>query len=654
MALLDQYQEDDEENLTTQLLYSIRSWNLDRPSSSMTSSSFDGDGVCDASNNGGSSLSTNTNSASATTATTKSMDGTASTTNNEIVSWSNRSTPTPRRNQHQNHHQAEFKTPCRGNYSSRPSFLTERILEDDASVDCTMMVTTSTSSCTESPQNSINMPLVVGGDQAYVDCNYDTHDEPVPNDERGSKSVPSRVRFLEEEQYYCQQQQHQQEEEEENQCHRQQEHSLSNNKEHTQDHRQIPLFASPSPNNIGPTEQDESCTPQRTRRQKQRSRKQRHTGVGEEKESEEAQDNAMHILLEIANSLGLSSDNVGSVLPTVRKLVRVVKIHVPRLENFVESVCQIVETDNGHSSDDRNNTTTDNSSELEQTNIQDTSRQENKDTSRQNKKKQSKNKKSKKVTKNMEARRKRMSNAVSMLAEEWPKRNSASAKTTDMIEYNTQSHLNKESHTISSPTSGSSFSSRFHEIKKQFQSDLPQRASSESMFCCAVIEKLNQRHRRQSTQIMDDFDAVLESNSDSNNTSIEDALASIDELIKFEERCHKIEKVQKIVTNPPTSFGSPSSAFSPKSPSNSEDIVEELLTEDATTLRKVVLHFAYLFSVRQDEMRLKMNELYHFSHEAGALVDTVRKAVGVSANCPLSILSRRVVDAVHSDCSHGG
>ena len=80
--------------------------------------------------------------------------------------------------------------------------------------------------------------------------------------------------------------------------------------------------------------------------------------------------------------------------------------------------------------------------------------------------------------------------------------------------------------------------------------------------------------------------------------------------------------------------------------------MDELLTEDVTTLRKIVLHFAYLFSVRQDEMRLKMNELYHFSHEANALINTVRKAIGVSLNFPLSMLSRRVVDAVHRDCRH--
>jgi len=648
MALLDQYQEDDDENLTTQLLYSIRSWNLDRPSSS-----FDGDGVCDGSNSGGcgSSIVTKNSGvgchASTATATTATLDDlatvtTASTTNNEIVLWNSQSSSTPQ--QHQHLQEPEFKTPCRGNYSSRPSFLTERILEDDASYDDTMLITASTLSSTESPQNNHNMPLVIAdGESSDESHNLHRYHQGLPTSDQ-RRNIRSRVRFLEEEQYQQQQRQQQQDQH----YQRQQDQNEMDNQEHARElqsheHR-ITSFMTPITNNIAP--------PMRSMEQEdhgihQRSRK-HDTKIEDERKSEEedSQDYAMRTLLEIANSLGLSPDNVGAVLPTVRKMVRVVKIHVPRLEKFVDSVCQIVETDKRHNNDDDGGNATDNGGDLERNGREKKSNtadhgktRENQGTLKQDQKKQTR-RKSKKAVKNMEARRKRMSNVVSVLREEWPNRNATDSTATDISICNMLSH----------------------DCQKNDLSSSSQRVSSESTFCRAVIEKLNQRHQMQVGQIIDN---VLESTNSKKSglssppenssiiTNIDDALAIIDELIGFEERCHRIETIQKLVTNSSTtSFSSPSSAFTPRSPTNSEDIIEELLAEDATAIRKVVLHFAYLFSVRQNEMRLKMNELYHFSHEAGALIKTMRKAIGVSVNCPLSTVSRRVVDAMHKDLRH--
>jgi len=482
--------------------------------------------------------------------------------------------------------------------------LTERILEDDASYyETVVMATTSVSSSSESPpslpQNSLNSQVVVDG-------NGELCEGGLSNEVRNERDIPTRVRFVEEEQP---------------QYPWWQESNGIGDRQQVQDdpksnQHQITMNAlsqSSRPYTSFTTPRTQNATQQRTQIEE-----------GKEQDKHEPQDNAMRILREISLSLGLSPDNVGAVLPTVRRMVTVVKIHVPRLENFVESVCQIVEADNSNNGGD-------NCGDVQVNEQENTFEVVGKNKlQRQNLKK--KIKKKGKKTKNMEARRRRMAKAVMMLNEEWPKRN-----TTDAF------HANNISPTDT----------------------LNRRMSLTSSFCQVVIEKLNQRHQRQVAQTID---KVLESTSlnmsgvasppTSNvneSNRIKDALESIDELIAFEERCHRIETIQKIVTDSSHPFeSSPSSAFSPQSPANSEDIIEELLAEDVTTLRKVVLHFAYLFSVRQDEMRLKMNELYHFSHEAGSLINTVRKAIGVDVTCPLSTVSRRVVDAVHGECSHCG
>lgn len=508
---------------------------------------------------------------------------------------------------HPHQHTPQFKTPCRGNYSSRPSFLTERILEDDASYcDTVMLAATSASSSSDSPpslpQNALDSPLIVG-----VGTNGDSCDGGgLANGSTNARDIPTRVRFLEQEQPQSQPQDPWWDES--NRIGNRQQVPDDPNNQH-----QLVLNAlsqSPRPGSSFITPNAKNATQKQTR-------------VEEEKEQEnrDPQDNAMRILQEIAHSLGLSPDNVDAVLPTVRRMVTVVKIHVPRLEHFVESVCEIVEADSGSGGGDNG----DNVKENEQENTSEAVRKD--ELRRQNLKK--KMKKKGKKTKNMEARRKRMSKTVMVLKEEWPKRK------------------------------------QINDIDHHDERGNGRQTSSNSSFCQVVIEKLNQRHQRQVAQTID---KVMEStrsnkrgitssptNSATDNNTIKDALDSIDELIAFEERCHRIETIQKIVTDSSHSFeSSPSSAFSPRSPSNSEDIIEELLAEDATTLRKVVLHFAYLFSVRQDEMRIKMNELYHFSHEAGALINTVRKAMGVDVTCPLSTVSRRVVDAVHAECSQCG
>ena len=82
---------------------------------------------------------------------------TSSTTKNESFSSIIHSARTP-----QQQNESNFKTPCLGNYSSRPSFLTERILEDDSS-DENMMVTTSASSLSTESENKQNNEGKPGG-----------------------------------------------------------------------------------------------------------------------------------------------------------------------------------------------------------------------------------------------------------------------------------------------------------------------------------------------------------------------------------------------------------------------------------------------------------------------------------------------------------
>ena len=121
-SLLHHYQQDD--ILTTDLLAAIRSWNLSRPTSSSSPTSLQSSEADMMMTMGGGITATQSIDSTITsvTTTTRSVTstGVASTAAGGMTMMTNNKTP--------------VKTPCRGNYSSRPSGLTARILEGQDSI----------------------------------------------------------------------------------------------------------------------------------------------------------------------------------------------------------------------------------------------------------------------------------------------------------------------------------------------------------------------------------------------------------------------------------------------------------------------------------------------------------------------------------------
>lgn len=109
----------------------------------------------------------------------------------------------------------------------------------------------------------------------------------------------------------------------------------------------------------------------------------------------------------------------------------------------------------------------------------------------------------------------------------------------------------------------------------------------------------------------------------------DEILAEITRLVEFEERYKKVHGVDI-----------------PEDIPGNDTTLQDLLNTDRTTLRRFVLHFAYLFSVRQDEVLEKMNELYIFSHEATSLIRDLKKAFDMPMNCPIHSVARRILTEV--------
>ena len=490
-SLLESYQYDDEE--TTDLLNAIKNWNLNHDSHVIISHD-----TASASRSLSSTIATNTDSTDYDTLTASSTFENYS-RNSYGYATNNRSTP---------------KTPlC--NYSSRPSSLTARILQDHGDPVV--------------PFPSIQTPPIVNNkDIDENELNYKPAaretDGVLNQKDTNSSSVPRKLSP-----------------------------KKSNRKK------------SPLPQYVNTPQKGES-------------------------------DSSLEILKKTAIELGLDENDLESVLPTVQKLVKVVTQHVPRLENFVDEVCTIVDKDEIMPSQEV-----------------------------KKKKKRSRN--------SAAARKERMDNTVQTLKLQWPSH--------DERQVSSAKHDSNPSETIEQKPSPEMKVVHWQDEMEEGPIFSYEDYQSYGAFTTAVKERLTSRRQ------LFGFDQVrtpISSNKDDGSPKSHlltdfEALDEINRLIEFEQRYNG-----KVTANSSNGNGSDDEG---------DEITSDLLKANAVTLRRFVVHFAYLFTVKQDEMMNKMNDLYVFSHEATRLIDDLRNAMGMSPNCPIHTVAREVVSLIEKQPRKG-
>ncbi len=612
-ALLDQYQDDDD--LTTNLLHAIRSWNLQRPAHSVNShlkQSDDGDQNqhhdCNSTINTinsdldtANSAVTFTSSSSTVTSANQSQRGgfnsatgvmsggdiggrgANSTCGSTITNGSNATNASCNSNS-----SAVKKTPCRGNYSSRPSGLTARILleKDEGGSICT---------------SYFSGTDVEGQD----DTRFQRDRVMVEQNGRGNKSasghngeMSSGVSHID-----CNNKEKEIEIEEtkttDDECI-----ALANKKSFSP--KIIPTLES----NI-----------------KQDSK----NSLSLSNSSNNSDIDAMAILQETALILGLQpNDELQKVLPTVKKLVRVVMTHVPNLEQFVDEVCSIVRVEGKEEKIGNSGFIDDEVSGLESGMDTDECQDEIKKQDTMSKKRKPKSRRRQRKKKNILARKQKMDETVRILRQEWQRvetsgssKRSVSATSSPLPSPSPSLSQSKPSlprralQNFNFNNNDNCNNCRLGKTRYFESSSIP---NDEDSFRRAVIEQLKNTQQHHDTQeIYDD----------------EQALRIIENLIRFE---HKYRKVCGFQCK-----NDPFLSVVQSSP-QSNNILRDLFDADPTALRQFVLHFAYLFSVQQDEIMAKMNDLYVFSHEAATMIEKIKKVMSLSPSCPIHLVTKKVVD----------
>lgn len=290
--------------------------------------------------------------------------------------------------------------------------------------------------------------------------------------------------------------------------------------------------------------------------------------------SQIVQDSNNMILIETAKTLGLESDQLHLVLPTVKKLVQVVTQHVPHLEHFVETVTDTV-----------------------------LKKGEN----------DSKNSKSYK-RKNMSARREEMNQVLNILAHD------------NMINLSSTC----EDARIPSDASSARACAQDTCFKEKIQETLfkhPHLRKTSEFPTSAETPIKSNSCRSTSTD-----DVHCKNTKHDLNATEEEMMEEISRLVDFEERYSKVHGIMK----------------SSEESSEDDSTLQELLNADRTSLRRLVLHFAYLFSVKHHEALDKMNDLYVFSHEATSLIDDLKEALELPYNCSIHSVARKVLAELQS------
>lgn len=273
-------------------------------------------------------------------------------------------------------------------------------------------------------------------------------------------------------------------------------------------------------------------------------------------ESKTIPDSNTLLLMETAKTLGLETDQLHLVLPTVKKLVQVVTQHVPHLEHFVETVTDTVLYNNEQDHDKNNN-----------------------DKSQRKR--------------NMSARREEMNQVLNILTADQMKAMTSLSSTQDTFKHKVEEKL-------------------FQPLHLHKMMELP--------MCAETPIKSNSSIR--SSTVHDKRKTIKQEWS----ATEEDIMNEISRLVEFEEKYSKVHGITSI-----------------EETSDDDSTLQELLSADRTSLRRLVLHFAYLFSVKHDQALDKMNELYIFSHEATSLIEDLKKNLGLPDHSSIHSIARKVL-----------
>ena len=347
---------------------------------------------------------------------------------------------------------------------------------------------------------------------------------------------------------------------------------------------------------------------------------------------------ALEILRQTAAELGIpEGEELGAVLVTVRKLVRVITQHVPRLEKFVEQVCDTVmhpkDVDGNFMHDDGN---------VESGFKNDGNRRQ---------KKLSK----KRCGKNMQERKECMDAALDILKTRWNTNvlpveslDEQGEKCTVLNPWN----VNENNH-------GTKHGNNLHAHVDKNVDGVEhvvfhyQDYQSYGSFTTQVKERLSKHHQKTFSNRVKENVSQIGTSTEGLVLTDAEALEEINRLIEFEESYrHKINGL--LMNRDMDHDEGVDSCLSLQSlndtnPSQNDTVLQYLLNANTTTLRRFVLHFAYLFSVRQDGILEKMNELYVFSHEATNLINDIKKHLDLPLDCSIHSVARQVVAAIQKN-----
>jgi hypothetical protein len=393
----------------------------------------------------------------------------------------------------------------------------------------------------------------------------------------------------------------------------------------------------------------------------------------------------MTVINDIAQTLGLDPKNKPTdyqkIIPTIQKLVRVVMVHVPNLEQFVDDVCTIVEHDNDNDNDEKKE------EEINEREKQQARR---------------------KPKKNLEARKKKMDDTVEVLKSKFYKRqrqqchkinnkDSSSGSGSGSDKKNVDSSIiptittTATSSLYATPNKGgrkalqkvnvNSILTRdvsintdktYHQQQQQLlhhnehssaaaitmnKANTSNKSFHEELYSFrhAIMERLIKcdhigYHHHYHHHCVDAINATSgtlsrQSSSSSSQNDNEKALQTIDELINFQQKYMKVNGINTTMSS--SSIVSSSTSHEEiMSPPHSSTILNDLFNADTSTLRQIVLHFAYLFEVRHDEIMMKMNDIYVFSHEATIMVSNMKEILGLSPNCPIHLVAKEITEKI--------
>eukprot|EP00557_Chaetoceros_sp_GSL56_P010569 CAMPEP_0176484404 /NCGR_PEP_ID=MMETSP0200_2-20121128/4435_1 /TAXON_ID=947934 /ORGANISM="Chaetoceros sp., Strain GSL56" /LENGTH=539 /DNA_ID=CAMNT_0017880873 /DNA_START=218 /DNA_END=1837 /DNA_ORIENTATION=+ len=355
---------------------------------------------------------------------------------------------------------------------------------------------------------------------------------------------------------------------------------------------------------------------------------------------------ALEILRQTAAELGIANYELASVLPTVQKLVRVITQHVPRLEKFVEQVCETVMECDDDDDDDDDDNDSNNNKKNKNGNGTTLLVRRNKDHHRRNKKRR---------RKNMETRKERMDVALKVLKNGWQNdsynRTTTSAKE-EQLEQAKENIVGLHRLDVNGGHIVVENENLGHDDTLLPYVDY----QSYGAFTMQVKGHLA-KHQRNSCLLptCDCLSAISNHHDDGGNShghlllTDAEALEEIKRLIEFEEKySHKVNNL--MLGEDATSSQSSSDG---SSQSQTDTVLQDLLRTDTTTLRRFILHFAYLFSVRQDDILGKMNDLYVFSHEATSLIQNIKRCLNLPVNCSIHTVARQVISRIENTPQSG-